>query len=402
MKKFFLSILMLSIASVTSVNSQELSRGDDIAGTSSKPASINLTDGTKSVLGLLMTRFHSLKVGLIRQDMLSNNESQKSFIAGFSASGALIYNHELTGTDKGLDIVGKNAGLQVLPYTVSIADGNRTFISVAGVSWKNMNSAYNNIPESHSDYYRGKYDVDFEWSESFRVINNLSMLVYEYDHEMSISGVTTKKLKYASIEAKVDILNSSKPGTFLALVGEASAGLSFDKIKTTNGEEIEFDDNYKYYYSNIEKPNHSWGIYTDEGKFSLVNDKAIKLGFEFNTNLKNGWRINGKVLANHSRTGGYAKLESKTVGDVKNVLDVETNAEFEQALNDAKVIRRQFFVTPSLDFSKRISKDDNKASRIGLSIYSNLLTSDKLITTVETIDLSNRQEKAGVKAYLNF
>lgn len=183
-------------------------------------------------LNWLAKRINSIEVGTLANDMEIDGVTERSYVAVFSITGALMQNYELAGSDVGLRKVGREPGFQILPYTVSIASDGRKFISVAAIALKEMNKAYKNVGTTEH-YHRNRGDKIQD--EFWTVVNKIEALVYEYDEGLMINNTESHRLDFARIEAKLDILGSSKPGHFLALIGQAGAGLEYQKITTPNG-----------------------------------------------------------------------------------------------------------------------------------------------------------------------
>ena len=179
------------------------------------------TDGT-AALEWLAKRIYSIEAGTLAYEMDKDGVTERSFVAVFSIKGALVQNYELSGNREGLEKIGREPGFQILPYTISLTSDGRKFISVAAIALKDMNKAYNTVGSNQGGMVRDDF-----WT----IANNLEFIVYEYDENFSNQNMTTQKLDLVRAEFKVDILGSSKPGRFLAIVAGGSAGFRGGKIQ---------------------------------------------------------------------------------------------------------------------------------------------------------------------------
>lgn len=246
----------------------------------------------------LAKRIYSLDLGTRVYEMEQDGVPTRSFVAVMTAEGALVQNYELAGGDsEGVNKVGRQAGFQILPYTVSITSDGRRLLSVGGIAFKNMNEAYKNVQSIDG------YGIvnDSIWT----VINNLQVLTFEWDENYSFNNTSRMRIDVVRADARLDILGASKPGHFLAVVGGGSFG--FEKQLINDGEQsiaISQSDSVRYK--------------------KMFEKFEYQVGLEYNLPVLQTHRINAKVLLN----GGYVKGHNFNQAD-QDYADAQ-NAEFQE------------------------------------------------------------------------
>lgn len=405
MKTFFLSILALGLLGGFGVNlaqAQERGGTSGVSGDLGKPGTLS----DFGILNVLITRFHTVDVGALAREMQEDGETERSFVAVFSVEGALLYNHEMQGHDKGLEISGKNAGKQVLPYTVSVSADGRTFVSVAAFAWKNMNTAHAaELPSA--DAYRDRNN-NYGKSSFWSYVDNIQLLVYEYDDQMAIDGMTSQRVKVVSGDIKMDILGSSSPGTFLALTMGAEVGMS-DHAFSHNGEDLNVG---------------QWDPYGE-----------ARYGLEFNKTFSK-WRVNSQVNFYHQGTlsssqdpvleaayeGEYSDYENALVNyeeqkrqyEVENLGGAEMSQESYENLTGITTPKRpeepgyepfkryQYVMVPSLNISRRFERKDGRPYRLGVSVFGSVPFQDET-SGIREVDFTQRnRSRFGAKFFINF
>lgn len=248
--------LMSQVLSLALTASSALADGDptntNVSGTKSGPLGIPLAK-------ILFSRLHTFEINEKIYSMKKNGLTEQSYVSGFTASGAMAYTHELQGDDiwDNDNDAGRNAGFEIVPYTVSLTQDGRVYISTSAISFKNMNS-----------YTVGGSDA----GGPFSVIDQLDVAVFEWDRDMAAKGIQQFKYQLVNAEAKIDILNESSDNNFLALKATANP---------VGG--------YVTYMNTGEAHETMKGFVTELG-----------YGIEYNTNLKKGWRINLNMDFHHS------------------------------------------------------------------------------------------------------
>jgi len=171
----------------------------------------------------LAQRIHSLEIGSQLRKMELNGMTTQQFVGVFTAKGALIQSYELDDypTHSKKENLGLGAGKHYLPFTISITSEGKKFLSISAMEWKKMNStkAANN--------------------SGWKYFNDLELIVLQYDEGVNNPNTKSVKVDLIRTQFKIDILNSARPGRFLAIVAGGSFG--FENLKTTlpNGEEFE-------------------------------------------------------------------------------------------------------------------------------------------------------------------
>lgn len=230
-------------------------------------------------------RIQTIDVGTLAYDMELDGVTSREFVAVFSIDGAIIQNYELFGDD-GLDEVGRKPGMQFLPYKVSVTNDGRKFISVGIFSMKEMNKAYGKVESEYGRYNGG--------DEPWTVINRIDALVFEYDDSMEMNNTIIERLDIVRTELKVDILGSSKPGHFLAVVGQASLGFERQTIMTPSDRLI---------------------LATDDEEQRKVFNAKYGIGLEYNLPMGKTGNLNTSVMLNGAKIGGqnYSQIDQSNI-----------------------------------------------------------------------------------------
>lgn len=386
---FLLGASVLTLCSL-GVQAQQIPQDPNISGEVQTPASWNL-------LKFLANRIHTLNIGTRVDEMRLAGVTSREYFATFGVSGAMVYSHEIMASKVGLDKVGKNAGMQFLPFSVSLADDGRVFVSVGAFSVKNMISA-RGVSAGPGGYYgESTYPADSAWA----VIDNIDVLIYEYDQNYLRANTVTHGLKLFSIDNKVDILNSSKPGEFLAITFGVDSKFSWEKIQTSS-------------------PDAPINTRSDMANINY------RYGLEYNRNLGKNWRINAKVTANNEYMSmrsnnpfmsGYEQLQKDYVA-AKTEYEANSNGgvtlsdeEYSQLTGNSVPVkpadvltseRTYTIISPVLSISKGFAKTGKNATRIGLNIYSNLVIKDNTRGGINIDSKDAKREVLGAKLFYNF
>lgn len=414
--------LALSLGLFGMLNSEsafaQVHNNGDISGTQGNPATLPLFDVAGTVFKFLGDRFHTLEIESKAYEMQQDGVSERSFVAAFTAKGALIYQHELDGT--GIDHqAGKNAGIQLFPFTVSMTEDGRVFVSATAFALKNMITAE---------------AADMVYGDAFRVLDNLQVLVFEYDKNYMVEGVESYKLKIVSLDTKIDLLGSSKPGTFLAITGGGDIGLHRTVINK---------DGQMTTITGTDHDNSSGNYYPASGVSGF--NASLRYGLEYNTNI-NTWNINAKLGAEHIWSDGKADdpalmeqygQDMDAYNEAMAAYPAELSAyktrkaEYEQQYMNGTQIsnesynsltgdimpnepqsvdrpspqslrRALYYMTPSLNLSKRVSKEGKRPVRLGIGLYGNIPLDDAT-RGFQSIDLTTSdRELFGAKLFINF
>jgi len=95
----FKSAMMLATLTFSMVSFAQVDNSSsNISGTVGKPASVPM-EGLATASKWLLDRMHTLEIQAMVQDMNKNGVVERQMRAGFTASGALVYNYELLGSD---------------------------------------------------------------------------------------------------------------------------------------------------------------------------------------------------------------------------------------------------------------------------------------------------------------
>jgi hypothetical protein len=256
-------------------------------------ASVATVGSVGKGINWLAKRIYTIDIGTHAYEMEQDGVMNREYVAVFNVSGAMVHNYELAGSKEGIDKVGREPGMQILPYTVSITNDGRKLISVGAFSMKSMNKAYRNIKSTDNNYYNGRHNYqDAAWS----ILNRLDALVYEYDDSMGMANTKVERLDLIRAEAKVDILGASTPGHFLAVVGRGSIGFEKHTI-ITNNDILTISD-----------------VDSDEDQTKAFNAK-YGIGLEYNLPIGKTGNFNTEVMLNGARIGGqnYSQADQNSI-----------------------------------------------------------------------------------------
>ena len=312
----------------------------------------------------LAKRVYSIEVGTLAYEMEQDGVSSRDYVAVFTMEGAMVQNHEITGSEVGLDKVQRGVGFQILPYKISITSDGRKMVSIGAVSLRNMNMAYKKVASPDSYNQDGTYDAGI-----WKLINKLDLLVYEYDESISLNNTKVESLVFARAEAKVDLLGASKPGHFLAIVANGSFGFENQDIDRPNGEVL------------MVKRYERFG-----GSGTLGFSAKYGVGAEYNLPINSNHKINAKVMLEGGNTSGYP---------IKKVEGISNQTLKEQA---NKVERSYMYLRPNLKYDTKLGK------KVGMqmSIFGNIPLKDEYnIDNGTSIDLTGINARpiigAGIK-----
>jgi hypothetical protein len=413
--------LSLSLA-LTSVNALAIDPPGGPSGTKSSPLSVNLFKP-------IISRLNTISLDYVFNQMQNEGLTQKGYVAGFTAKGALAYLHELNGAKiwEPKTAAGRNVGGQVLPFTISMTEDGKKYISAAAFGLRNMNTAYG----TDAFYRQGFY-------EAYQVVDRLDFGVFSLDENYHIEGLTETKFDFVQAEAKINLLGDSKNKsgeTYLALTGEAAPlGLHTTKITMlTNDSAV-----------------------LESAGSSLSFTTALGYGLEFNKGTQTGWRINAGAKIKQSWSNGAKFVSPETAKRYADDLQSH-NASMDayqiasdnyaadklayeaQYLNgvaiseqsyasltgatkpgkpgdapdepegDVRANRATMLFAPSIEISKQVNKKNyvtgvtKNPVRLGFSLQGALPVFDRATTSKGEIDLSkmNRQIVNG-KLFLSF
>jgi len=285
MKSIPLSILALSTLLLgTSVfaqvnNTSSTSTGNLSGNVGGAPASVDIDFG--KVGTWLVTRVHTLDIDSQAASMIKNGQTEKNFLAAFNAEGAMVYQYEFNGEKlSDWNDVGRNAGLQLLPYSIQIMQGGLNKVSFSALAFRNMNAHENS---AH------KYDADF-----FTVVDRMDMLSFTWDDHMSFNNIRTFDFTVANMGLKVGLIKSKDNKNYLAL----RMGGNFGGV-TTNVDGIE---NYGY---------------TQDGKMGWKGEYTG--GLELNLQAKNDVRVN--IQSNFVGGASQIRVHNNSVDTYNGISD---------------------------------------------------------------------------------
>jgi hypothetical protein len=338
---------------------------------------------------------------------------ERKYIAGFSATGALVYHHELRG-DKPYQDTGRNTGIQVLPYTIKRSADDKMYVAFNALSFRNMITT-----QQGENPVRGEFG---EKADFFTVVDNIDFLVFKWDRGMSFSNIDSFTLDYLNADLKVDILNSAKETRFLAITAGGRFAGQRSKLTLDSGEVIEISG-----YDGISK-----GLQTD-----------YRYGLQYSDQFRNGSRLDLGISSTHTHTNGYFWDEQKVAeaeqynAANKQKYDNDMNqyraqkVAYEAQKFDGKVIseesyatltgnkkpaspktvsaeqdsivRKQVYLSPSIEFSKNLRSEGGQPLRVGVGLNANIPLKDTIQGGKVNMDMKNHNRNLiNARLFLNF
>ena len=211
-----LSSLLLGTSVYAQVNNTSSTNTGNVSGnTGGAPATMDIDFG--AVGTWLVTRVHTLDLDSQAANMINSGVTKKNYIAAFNAEGAMVYQYELNGEKMSeWDDIGRNAGFQLLPYSIQIMQGGMNKVSFSAGSFRNMNSHENS---------EHKYDADF-----FKVVDRLDMFSFTWDNHMTFNNIQTFDFSVVNLGMKVGLAKNEANTNYLALKMGGNAGGVITKI----------------------------------------------------------------------------------------------------------------------------------------------------------------------------
>lgn len=425
MKKSALAFTVLALTTGAFAQVQ-YSPAPNVPSTLGKPLTlkINFLD---EVFDFMIRRVHTLDIENQVQAMTANGITEQKHVAVFSASGALIYQNELNGSDvREYDPTGRNVGMQLVPYTIKISNDGSRYLAFNAISLRNMITLQNDPRNRKTSkaYYDSYYGRNLA---IFKVVDNIDAVIFKWDNESSFTGIKSFSVDILSTDIKVDVLGSKTPGKFLAITAGGNIGFGRSSITLDSGEKIHTGNFLGYRnYDDSTKPD------------GLAFKANYRYGLELNNQFKNKSRLNFKLGASHTFTGGghinsldiapmkakedaylidkalyesnkaqYEKdeLNGKVISNesYKTLTGLSVPSQPDLTIKAEKISRSQTYISPSLDFSMKANKEGKSPKRVGAAIGANIPVKDVLKSERINVDLTGRnKDLINAKIYLNF
>ncbi len=339
----------------------------------------------------VLSRFTAIGLDGLVAKQKENAISEKTYWMGFTASGAAVFNYELMRSDEAKDLsnyedIGKNAGIQLFPFTISISPSGPYYVSFGAIAFRNMNALQNTRAEWDNPR-RVAVTPDGFW----RVMDNLDILVLKFDQGYAYSQMSSKHVEYASFDAKMDILGSHVDTRYLAI--KIGGGITTDSetFFSPNGTRTDFGA-VQYGSNGTElawSPFATSPLYED-GNLNL----NFRYGFEFNNENHKGFRVNFKALIKDQWMHGDAVTTPPAPSGGPAPAPEQMNYSHNST-----------YVDPDLELSKRISNGRSGPVYLGGGIAGHIPVSDVIQTTGSfgRIDLSPyNNQLAKVKLFIRF
>ena len=422
---FAIGSLLLTTSALAQTNNT--SNTGNLAGTvSAAPVALDLGDGTGllAVSTWLARRVHTLNVDGNIQDMIHNGLKTQKYVAGFSAEGALVYNFEIHQDGmEAWDETGRNAGLQVLPYTVQIMNDGTKRITTSGVAWRNMNALQN----SKQAYHDGEAGGGSARADGFwKVVDRLDLVSFSWDKNLTFNNLQTMDIDIVNTGLKV-ALGSNDNGSYLALRGGGSLGMRFQNFTTPGSIPQSLTDDralsqpgfLAQYYGGIEgniqgknglkvniQSNYTGGM--SDVTFTDKNIVAQNAASDANyTNTMN--QYNSALATWNQGLSQYEQAQGHVVSDADyaaasgNAQPVKPGKEGAAAGTDATMTRVFGYVKNSIDVSIPVNRK-GRPMRIGVGAEYNIAITDRFqgYNGISFDMKGNYTQNLRGKLYLNF
>ncbi len=347
----------------------------------------NSAKSLTKVLETILNRFSTIGIEEIVLAQRANQVSEKTYVARLNLSGAAFFDHEFQ--DDPTDAythVGKNAGVELVPFTVSLAPRGQYYLSIGTVSFRNMNAEQNG---SHA--WRNK---NHQISGFWKIVDNVDFLVFKFDQNFTYSNLSSKHLELLSFDAKMDFLGSSVGTRYLAIKLGGSI--------STDTESFEGPDKKTTYLSadfggtttpnSTTPPTQEWDPANSNINFSF------KYGLEFNTETSTGFKLSIQTLMSQKWMNGKA-------------IDADRYAQYEEnggSGPDNRIVNYSHnftYLDPDLEISQRVSKNTKKAVYLGGGFSGHLPLSDIIQTngTLGRVDVAPyNNQLVKVKLFVHF
>lgn len=182
------------------------------------PTSVTEVENLGAVPMWIIKRLHTISIDTQSQEMIQNGVKSRKFIAGFTAEGALVFQHEIDKEKlENWDNIGRDSGMQIVSYKIQALENGQKKISASVITWKNMN-AMNNAKKT-------QYDE----TSAFEFIDRIDLVSATWDDRMTFNGIKTFDLNVFKIDAKYGLV-SDKNGGYLAIRGSLASGMRWMDI----------------------------------------------------------------------------------------------------------------------------------------------------------------------------
>lgn len=370
-----------------------------VSGTTGNPATLDVVGASEEVLKVLFFRTHTVSIDTHAAQMRADGVSERAFVAGFTMEGALAYDHEMAGDGLTPELeAGRNAGLQLVPYKVSLATDGRVYISTSAVAFKNMNSEM-----ADNDLRLGK-NCYSDCEDAWKVIDQLSAVNMEYNKDVAM-GIEEKRISIASIDMKLGIFESSDGNFFIALKGGATPiGWHETKILDVNGVDrtlkgletelrygmqflkrtdkgwrfdggVDFKNRWSYDEHHVsDQKMAQWRADKDQYAISMSNYNQAQAQYDSDLNT---YQQDKEAYEQQNGYNEPISDESYAVitGNTKPEMTTGKPGEVGDP-SKGRTLRSLMLATPSLNVSKSFARDGKSPVRVGVGISANLPIGD--------------------------
>jgi len=349
---FTASMLLIGMNSQAQVTDNGTTNPGNVSGSSDgTPPSLDIDFET--LMKWMIRRVHTINFDAITNDMDKNGI--KNARLGFSAEGALVYHYELAGEKiDQWDDIGRNAGAQILPYSIQIMPNGVRKISVSGFALKNMTALQGT-----------EHLVGGKTAGLLAAIDRVDVLNLTWDKNSSFSNLNTFD--------------------FTAITGAFHVGLSKSKSNRPNYIAVRAGGNVGFGTTEM----------SDADQYGYSSSKVMGLKTEYSGGLEINLQARSKIRLNlqSNYVAGYGEVQ------MNNIDQGEAQT----------MIRKSAYIKNSIDFSVPL-RVSHRPMRLGMGANVNLVMFDRLTnssqnagTAAQTIDLTgNYSQKFRGRLYLNF
>ena len=427
--KTLLPLIALSTIFAASESFAQTSGGSSNTGNQSgdaptAPSGVHLDVNGTNLSVWMINRLHTIN---LEQAILNMNQSgitQKNYVAGFSAEGALVYQYEINLDElKDWNDIGRNAGGQVIPYSLKILPDGRREIKISAFAFKNMNALQNTKhflgeDNSHYDGY-GHYLF-------FKTVDQLEFISFSWDQNMTFNNIRTFDFDVVNTNLRTAIATSENKKSYIALraggnfggqllnlegsndyvyenklrwKGQFHTGIEAN-IQTKNNMRINLQSNYIKGGADVRFINNGAVRYNTAGENSFNASMA-----QYNTELSaynvslDTWKVNKQMYEQSQLGGNIISDESYAVlsGNQKPVAPNKPAA-FEKASENQKMNRTFARVNTSAEVSFPLKKK-GQPMRLGFGLNYNLLITDQITSKNE--NTYGSESKIDLKPHFN-
>ncbi len=338
--------------------------------------------GFDDAVKAMLSRFTDFNMEGLVAAQRSAGTSQQTYIAAISATGAVAYDYEIgltygdtpPRTRSDYSDTGRDVGMTLLPFTVSLTEMGQYYLAFNLLSFKDMNALQN----GHNHWTGGTRHYG-QVAGFWKVVDQMDFLVFKVDQNFSYQKLSSRRLEYMNVEAKIDFLGSSVPSRYLAVKVGGSVGADAETIVTPDGRANYFGP-FIAMGTTSTQPSYDFGILNVQSQPGF----AANYGLEYHNESSRGFEIKLQTLMN------MKWLRGPVLDNVRADHYNQAYLAYNQAVAsgntsatppiDNRIVHynhNSFYVDPSLEFSQRVSgAHAPQPVRVGLGVGGHVPVSD--------------------------